>query len=206
MPQPLSQRFYDEPYALRASSASEGRVVDIFTGRSHFAHAAMEVIVGWSHVETQIVELIARLCGGSPSDAFAIYSTIESAASKRKIVRELVDRKFVGDDLSAANAVLRFSAKCEEKRNQIAHHTWGFFHDQSIDGVILVDPRDWTYQSVFDTSKAYVWSLSDFEELKQDMYDLKQSYEMLRSLGDPDGHDIYYATIVGKPKIRQYIK
>lgn len=152
----------------------------------------------WNLLQGYAVEVLRMLL------LFTVRLNLQQA--KRKIVRELVDRKFVGDDLSAANAVLRFSAKCEEKRNQIAHHTWGFFHDQSIDGVILVDPRDWTYQSVFDTSKAYVWSLSDFEELKQDMYDLKQSYEMLRSLGDPDGHDIYYATIVGKPKIRQYIK
>lgn len=205
MVQPLSQRFTNELYSLCLSAATEGRAQDIFEARHHFASAAMEVIVGWSHVETQIVALIAKLCEGSMSDAFAIYSTIESAPTKRKIVAELVDRKYSAADHKAACAVLKFSSVCEKKRNQIAHHTWGFFHDTQIDGVILIDPRHWAYQAQFDKTKAFVWSMADFSELKQDMYDLKQCYDMLRSLNDAEGHDVYYSTIISKPKVYQYL-
>lgn len=118
---------------------------DALPSRPDLMVAAMQVIVAWSYVQTQLGHAFGTLIGAKKPVTMSMYAAFDSFVVQRQMLitaaTEILPKRY-SEVFRATLIVLERAAK---ERHRFAHWMWGTTTDPkfSTKVLLLADPRDW---------------------------------------------------------------
>jgi hypothetical protein len=128
---------------------------DIRIGPNAFKQApeaaarVMEVITVWSLIETRVAAIISTMLKTDYEAASAMYRSLTGGQAKRAALDAIAAHTLPGPSYCLLQAVLKVTKQSRDKRNDFAHHIWGY--DKNLPGaLLLMHPdalSDWDIES-----------------------------------------------------------
>lgn len=113
----------------------------------------------WSRVDQQLGLLLAHCLRSSAAIGVEMYNALSSSASQQAVLRAVVSRSLLPDELAAFEKVMKIVKVARSQRNIVVHGIW-VYAPSIPDGLILIDTakamehESWAHGLVY-TAKIY---------------------------------------------------
>jgi hypothetical protein len=216
MPNPLSQVKPDAhidmgPYAMFA--------------RPKLAALVSATIAHWSYIETTKAEILGRLLGRQKSVGIALYLAVRSPTAQRAILDDAVAECMQPVDRPLYAAVMKAVAASQRRRNEFAHHLWGY-SDDLPNALLLVDNKTslsfersllehnagrlhepaWTAYPAYDLSQVIVFTEDDLEQSAMEAGQAAEWVYLLLTVASRFEHERARQELFAEPRIQQFLR
>jgi len=189
MPQPLSKFDTKSSVIMAQTAFTNNDMISTFSPNIKIGLSAMEIITAWANLELGEYHLFASLHGGAKSDAYDIYSGLNTRGEKIRTLESAARKHLIGSEIKLFRAIRKAAKRNEGHRNKVAHWCWGWLNGRS-DVVLLVDPRVYIQNMGEQRSDhIFVYSQRELIEIAMEIGQLAiiyQQFAFLPTWDDPD--------------------
>ena len=132
-PQPLSTIFRGQERAVHIHA-------DAILMRPQHAALVMRVISLWSHADNILAGLVTSFLDSDFETVTTMLQALTSGDGKRAAINAAAIATLNQEDLKLYQAVMKVIKPSRDRRNDFAHHLWGFV-EEIDDALLLVDPK-----------------------------------------------------------------